>query len=375
MPLCRADSSVTIAHDNLTLSSRGELHILNNLLLSGITKDLLLSGITSDPGLRLLAPLLPRCATILMLHRFTVPDLGVRGHDPALLAKHLEYLRHRRYRLMSVMELLNQVDEGIPLKENTLVFTVDDGYADFATVGAPVFEAYDCPVTVFLITDFVSGRLWNWFDRVPWAFDHSKHSGIAVEILGEKVCLRWNSPAESARASDEIVERLKGVPDAMKEELIREVGKALEVEIPDAVPEKYRAMNWDQVRACAHRGATFGPHTVSHPILSQVDGRRAEREILESWRAVAAATDAAIPVFCYPNGNLSTREKDIVSGSGMTAALSTIDGCLESSRSGMAIQDRFALPRFGYSEEKSRFVQIASGLEAMRARLRRRFRW
>jgi hypothetical protein len=57
----------------------------------------------------------------------------------------------------------------------------------------------------------------------------------------------------------------------------------------------------------------------------------------------------------------------------MTAALSTIEGSLESSRSGMAIQDRFALPRFGYVEEKPKFVQIASGLETMKARLRRRF--
>ncbi len=342
-----------------------------------MVKQLVLSAITSDPVLRLLAPLRPRCATILMLHRFAVPDLGVSGHDPAILAQHLEYLRHRRYRLMSVLELLKHLGEGTPLEENALVFTVDDGYADFASVAAPVFEAYDCPVTVFLVTDFVAGRLWNWFDRVHWAFGHSRRSEIAVEILGDRVCLQWNTRAGCELRSLEMVERLKKVPDAVKDEVILELGKALEVEIPEVVPGQYRAMNWDQVRACARRGVTFGPHTVSHPILSQVDGRRAEREISESWRAVAAETDAAIPVFCYPNGtpaDFSTREKELVSRSGMIAALSTVDGFLEPSRSGMASQDRFALPRFGYSEEKSRFVQIASGLEAMRPRFRWRLR-
>lgn len=336
-------------------------------------KKLALSAVTSDPGLKLLAPFRRRCATILMLHRFAVPDLGIQGHAAALLAQHLEYLRRRRYRLMSVMELLTQIDSGIPLKENSVVFTVDDGYADFVTVAAPVFAAYDCPVTVFLVTDFVAGRMWNWFDRVQWAFTHSTHSDVAIEVLGERVCLRWNGKAESETKSVEMVERLKRVPDAVKEELIREVANMMEAEIPHDVPEQYRAMSWDQVRACARGGATFGPHTMTHPILSQVDGLRAEREIAESWRAVAAATEAAIPIFCYPNGtpaDFSARDKEIVSRSGMTAAVSTIDGCLASSRSGKARQDHFALPRFAYSEEKSRLVQIVSGLEATRAGFR-----
>jgi peptidoglycan/xylan/chitin deacetylase (PgdA/CDA1 family) len=338
-------------------------------------KKLVLSAVTSDPGLMLLAPLRRRCATILMLHRFAVRDLGVRGHDPALLAQHLEYLRRRRYRLIGLMELVAQLDAGIPLQENSVVFTVDDGYADFAAMAAPVFAAYDCPVTVFLVTDFVSGRIWNWFDRVQWAFIHSRRSEIAIDVLGERVSLRWNSKAEAESQRIEMVERLNRISDAVKEGLIREVASMLEVEVPDDVPEQYRAMNWDQVRACARRGATFGPHTMTHPILSQVDMLRAEREISESWRAVRGSTDAAIPVFCYPNGtpaDFSTREEEIVSRSGMTAAVSTIDGFLEFSHTGTARQDRFALPRFGYSEEKSRFVQIVSGLEAMRAGLRRR---
>ncbi len=28
-------------------------------------------------------------------------------------------------------------------------------------------------------------------------------------------------------------------------------------------------MSWDQARLCEERGMTFGPHTVTHPILSR----------------------------------------------------------------------------------------------------------
>jgi peptidoglycan/xylan/chitin deacetylase (PgdA/CDA1 family) len=362
--LCHANSSVTIAQDNLTLSSRGKLRIL---------RDLLLSTITSDLGLRLLAPLRPRCATLLYLHRFAVPELGVSGHDPAVLSQLLEYLRRRRYRLMSVMDLLNHLDEGIPLKESSVVFTVDDGYSDFAGAGAPVFAAYDCPVTVFLVTDFVSGRLWNWFDRVAWAFAHTDHGEVTLEIHGERVRLRWTNSAERKRAGNDMVERLKRVADSAKNELIVRVEQILEVEIPTRAPEKYRAMDWDQIRTCASRGVTFGPHTVSHPILSQVDSVRAEREITGSWDAIVAGTEAAVPVFCYPNGtaaDFTRRDEELVAIAGMTAGVSTIDGSLESSTTGIAPVDRFAIPRHAYSEDKRTFVQIVSGLEATKARLR-----
>src|SRR5689334_21224101 len=103
-----------------------------------------------------------------MLHRFAMPDLGVSGHEPEVLRGHLEYLRARDYDLLDLGELLERIENNAPFTRRSVVFTVDDGYADFAEVGAPVFAAYDCPVTVFLITDFVSGKLWNWFDRVLW---------------------------------------------------------------------------------------------------------------------------------------------------------------------------------------------------------------
>ena len=304
-----------------------------------------------------------------------MPDLQIAGHDTELLANNLEYLRRRRYSLMSAAELIRHIDEGIPLRENALVFTVDDGYADFAAAGAPVFAAYDCPVTVFLVTDFVSGRLWNWFDRLTWAFRNSARREATVDIGGESVHWRWTNPAGAERAADEMAQRLKKVADVLKEQLINRVAIALEVDIPDTPTEQFRAMSWDQVRACGRQGVTFGPHTVSHPILSQVDATRSDREISESWRAVAAATDAAVPIFCYPNGSpsdFSLREKESIARSGMIAALSTMKGFLESSASGIAAADRFAMPRIPYAEQKPTFVQIASGLEAIRVRIGKR---
>src|SRR5689334_3074097 len=159
-------------------------------------KRLLVSGVISDAGLAALAPFRRHCASILFLHRFAVPDLGVIGHDPAILREHLEYLRARRYRLMSLSELIEHLEQKIPLDEFAVVFTVDDGYADFAEIAGPVFAAYDCPVTVFLITDFVSGKLWNWFDKVDWLFRECHRHSLDLQISGETLGLRWKNVLE-----------------------------------------------------------------------------------------------------------------------------------------------------------------------------------
>jgi peptidoglycan/xylan/chitin deacetylase (PgdA/CDA1 family) len=310
------------------------------------------------------------------MHRFAMPDLGVRGHDPIVLSQHLEYLRRRGYALLSLSDLLDHLDRDIPLQKNAIVFTVDDGYTDFAEVAAPVFERYDCPVTVFLVTDFVAGRQWNWFDRISWAFAHSLRQQVTIEVSGERLRFHWATPAERELAGNDVIARFKGVTDQAKERMIRTIAEALEVEIPARPPDGYRAMGWDEIRACARKGVTFGPHSVTHPILSQVDDARAEREIAESWRVVRDSTDAAVPVFCYPNGtsmDFSGREKDYVARAGMRAAVSAIAGCVESRRFTMGSGDRFSLPRFPYFEHKSRFVQVASGIESMKSRIRKPF--
>ena len=57
-----------------------------------------------------------------------------------------------------------------------------------------------------------------------------------------------------------------------------------------------------ELRRTAKLGATFGPHTVTHRILSLAPDEDCQWEIQESYRRLRQETDAWVPVFCYPNG-------------------------------------------------------------------------
>src|SRR5690606_36071532 len=85
-----------------------------------------------------------------------------------LLRSALTVLRSQKVRLLSLRELLVAVHAGEPIEG--FVFTVDDGYDDFETRGAPVFQEFDCPVTVFVATGFLDRAYWHWWDKADWVF-------------------------------------------------------------------------------------------------------------------------------------------------------------------------------------------------------------
>src|SRR5688572_27287631 len=123
----------------------------------------------ATPPLARWAPLLAGRATIFMMHRFAVPDLGVSGHDPEVVRSALEYLRRRKYHFATLTELLDCLERGEPMPERTIVFTIDDGYFDQAEIAAPLFAEFDCSATCFVCTGFVDGELWMWWDQIEHA--------------------------------------------------------------------------------------------------------------------------------------------------------------------------------------------------------------
>jgi len=290
--------------------------------------------------------LMPGVAPILMFHRFHDPEAGNDGgHDPQILRANLAWLRSRKFSILSIAELVDRLEEGAPVKR-TIAFTVDDGYADFGRVAAPVFAEFDCPVTLYLTTGFLDGQLWLWWDKVNLAL----------------TALRRESEVGP------MVEALKLVPEAEKLKRIDALVKESGLDLPHTPPPRFAPIAWDDVRRLSRTGVTFGPHSVTHPTLSQTGPEQLQFEISESWRRVRAeAGAAAVPIFCYPNGDASdfqTREENAVAANGMRAALSARPGY--PSRRDFAAgypSARFRLPRFGYTAERSLFIQVASGIE------------
>jgi peptidoglycan/xylan/chitin deacetylase (PgdA/CDA1 family) len=305
--------------------------------------------------------------SILMLHRFTDPELGVVGTDPGALREHLAYLRRHRYRLLGMSDVLACLEDGDGGSTAPAVaFTVDDGYADFARVAAPVFAEFDCPVTLFVTTGFVDRQLWMWWDRVAHLFGQTPRSLLWLNLGPERRQFRWSTPGERARAQDDMIQRLEWVDAPAREAAIDDLARQLGADLPAIPPPAFAPLSWDDVRDAARRGATFGPHTVSHRILSGAPLEACDWEIGESYRRLQQETDAVLPVLCYPNGGVRSfgeREMGAAQRAGLRGAVTAVPGYAGSA-------DRFSLPRFPYPADRPHLVHIVAGLPRFRHRVR-----
>lgn len=304
-----------------------------------------------------------------MLHRFEDSETGVHGHHPTILASHLEYLRKEHFHLSSLSDLIARLSRGEPPLSRTVVFTVDDGYADFLSVGAPIFERFDCPVTSFVTTGFLDGQCWLWYDAVEHLLGKDGYGSIRLKSLNGRQ-LQWSSSLERNLLAARFIEELKGVPTRVVEDVVTElVGCGLE-DLPHQPPAPYAPISWDDARIWAARGVEFGPHTHTHPILSRCNEERARTEIITSWSRLRQEVPSAVPFFCYPVGmpsDFTNRERLIAAQAGLHAAVSAFGGhCTLKS----FVRDPFALPRISYEQELGAFRQAVVGLERFKSVVR-----
>jgi peptidoglycan/xylan/chitin deacetylase (PgdA/CDA1 family) len=307
--------------------------------------------------------LLRGTGSIFTLHRFADPDRENTGHDPVGVRADLGYLRRKRYDLVSLADLAARLRDRDSRLGKTVAFTVDDGYADFASVGMRVFAEFDCPVTVFVVTGVLDDGGWYWWDRLQQMIARAQIGKLEVDLGNTRFSAMLGTRELANKAARSLVEALKLVSDVQRRRVLQEVERIVGAELPARAPAEFAPMTWDEVRECARRGASFGPHTVTHPVMSRLDDASARWEIERSWLRLRTETSAAVPIFCYPNGAYaSPREPANLRALGFETAVTTIPKYASSSLWHSSIEHRYLLPRFGYNGNPAFFKQIVTGV-------------
>ena len=258
---------------------------------------------------------------ILMYHRFS---------DPASLETQCIHLK-QHYELLSMLELSEHLQSGRAFPPNTVVITVDDGYRDFLQVAFPVFSRYDIPVTVFLVTDFLDGKVWLWPDVVKYAFEHTAHTRAEIEFAnGCRLSLPLDSSCFRLQAARLAIEEAKTLTNRDRILFVDNLNEQLQVKLPEETPEHYQPLHWDEVRSLARSRVEFGAHTKTHPILSKMsESRELRDEIVGSKKRIEEELSLPVVHFCYPNGraaDISDAAVAVVRAANFRTAVTTEGG-------------------------------------------------
>ena len=297
-----------------------------------------------------------RCA-FLMLHRFRSPDGDVTGHDPERLRDLLAGLRRSRVAVISAADAIATIgdpDRCRSLPRLSVVFTVDDGYADLVEIGEPIFAEFDCPVTAFVVPGVVDGHCWFWWDQIDWIMRQATAHTLSLELQQQRITLHWTDAISRHHEKNRLIEWLKTVEHDLLLQFVAELARVADVSVAIPAPARYRVLDWNQLRAAEGRGMRFGAHSMTHPVLSQCSAEQSAYEIGESVRRVRQELAAPSTVFCYPNGraqDFGMREKAAVRAAGQTAALGTTPAVLRSPVGRSVDPDwRLDVPRFPFVE-------------------------
>jgi len=262
---------------------------------------------------------------ILTYHHFT----DVAWVDPTqVLTQHCSYIR-RHFHAVSMSQIERALHEGDPLPPNALAITVDDGYRDFLSVAFPVFRAYELPVTVYLISDFIDGHLWPWWNRLAYALLHSGkpffEDRLSADGLPQRLPL--GSEGERQAAYSQLCAALVKMPNRGRLALLDRLPEKLAVEIPTSAPAEYAGLTWDDVRMMKNAGVDFGAHTRTHPVLTSLESEEAiYAELRDSKRRIEEELQSPVTHFCYPNGGFNDTVVAAVKACGFLSATTVLSG-------------------------------------------------
>ena len=330
-------------------------------------KNILVNSLTAPTISAIASRMFGNGVPIFMLHRFESDSHSCPGTSPSHLRHCLQYLSENGYAFISLAELIAALNNTKPLPPKSVVFTIDDGFADQVEVAAPIFLEFNCPVTIFLITGMLDGNLWPWDDKVSYLINNSEKELIDFALAGERFKLPLNNIKNKRDAVKTIQNTINAQSSERTDEILEQLVQITGTTLSISPPDDFRPMTWDMAREYESKGIHFAPHTVSHRILSKLNGDSAENEIISSWHRIKAELASPSPIICYPTGrycDYGPREIDVLKKAGLIGAVSTYPAQVE--RAKKSDKYLYQLPRFGFPSTLEELIHDSSWLGYIR---------
>ncbi|MFN2571686.1 MAG: polysaccharide deacetylase family protein [Gemmatimonadales bacterium] len=224
---------------------------------------------------------------ILCYHSVLEDAMAVVGPDPLLhlpardFGRQLEFLA-RHYRVISLVDAVEQLRAGGSPPPRSVVLTFDDGYANNVHVAAPLLAQHGFPATIFLATDYVGrDRFW------------------------------WDDPrAQGGRA-----EQLRAASLDERRQLLAALGPE------PGRSEALRPATWEECRA-APANIQFGGHSAAHRLLGEIPSNEARAELDGCRQALSIQLgERAVPIFSYPAGQWTGAVRAALPAAGFRSAV------------------------------------------------------
>jgi len=250
--------------------------------------------------------------------------------SPQDFEKHVRYFA-RRYRILSLDEVINAICAGKQPPRNAVVFTFDDGYAD-NLLAAEILQRYNASGTFYLTVNCIDRVEPFWLFEANYLILQSKNSSLRLQVKGKQIELSLVDSIQRNLAIREVVKIIKSNNRAVREAVRAQMRQQL-------ADENYRAaadrvmLTWEQVQQMLQNGMIIGGHTMTHLNLPNADPRDAQDEIISCRAALEKKLGIPIRHFSVPNSGpypyYNDNVKQMVAESGYVSTVTSAHGFVD----------------------------------------------
>jgi peptidoglycan/xylan/chitin deacetylase (PgdA/CDA1 family) len=265
-------------------------------------------------------------------------------------------LLEKNYTVISMDEYFDLKDRSINRKRPYAVITFDDGWADNYLYALEVLYRAKFPATIYLASGYINKDKLFWPEKLAAFFSGdsnialSKNSmefievnfdqrilGIVENILQERMFLQRKILVN--RLVIYLKKYNREVIDGFLNRLSAEDGLVCY----DGISSD-RLLTWEEVVDMNAYGVSFGSHTRSHAILTDLPLEEAMLEVVDSKKEIESETGIPILDFSFPDGQYNKQLATLVKESGYRSAVTGTNALSHFNT------DPFALRRKGNNE-------------------------
>jgi peptidoglycan/xylan/chitin deacetylase (PgdA/CDA1 family) len=254
--------------------------------------------------------------------------------SPERFAQQMAYLSEQGL-TVSLDVLLDDLRKRRVPRGARVVVTFDDAAADTWEVAFPILRQHAVPTVLFVPTGLVGRPQPFWWDRLYQLSTRAQARGIACHHPPQEGGSRGNDIACACPVDVRPWQEVRWLPESQREEYLGRLA--------EAVGDDWSGqgtMRAEELAALDRSGlVAFGAHSVSHPLLADLDDAELAREVTESRDALAGYASFR-RVFAYPYGDkpvVTERVKQAVREAGFEVAFSTEEAALSGGEDPMAL--------------------------------------
>lgn len=221
------------------------------------------------------------------------------NHPLENFIREMEFIK-KYFAVISLDRAVELIKNKKALSKPTLAITFDDGFEDNYRLAFPVLKELNIPATIFLTAGLLGTKDLPWVEAIGESIFYTQEKELHLNsCFGNKV-FNLETIKNKRESFDKITAQLKTVDYSerikLTEKIIRQTGGCSK--------SSKRMLNWQEVYEMSKEKITFGPHTMTHPILTKMSVDLAKKEINDSKVEIESKLGNSVKHFAFPNGRV-----------------------------------------------------------------------